>query len=246
MPPVYSKESRNESRPAAFRIVRSRSMTRLLHGRHVVSMALTQARASHSLFDVLAACVPALSPGSRLALLGFGYGAILAPLRALRWPHAIDAVDLSDEGLAVLRRCAGQWIEPLRFSLCEASAYLARRRGRYDMIVVDLSQPVPGDLTMPDVCFTRLPALISRRLTLRGVVVVNAFSPGAGGWRALIAHLRIPNFDTRIVIPDEFDHRIIICGRRLPRPRALGRALRANLAAIHSRQSRRISVRSFI
>ncbi|MBN2369436.1 MAG: class I SAM-dependent methyltransferase [Vicinamibacteria bacterium] len=225
-----------------FRIVRNRRSVRLLHGRNIVSMALARPQASHSLFDVMAACIPSLSPGPRVALLGFGYGAVLAPLRALLWPHAVDAVDLSSEGLSVLRSIAGRWIEPLRFARAEASAWLARRRRRHDMIVVDLSMPVAGDLVMPDVCFIRLPALIPRRLTHRGVVVFNAFSPGSLGWRSLIERLQIPGYDTRIIIPKDFDHRIVILGRRLPRPRTLSKDLRANLAIIRSRQSRRVSV----
>jgi hypothetical protein len=56
------------------RIERTRRGARMIEGDVVLSEILARPGPTHSLFDLLAAAVTALSPGPRLAVLGFAGG----------------------------------------------------------------------------------------------------------------------------------------------------------------------------
>ena len=68
------------------RVVRDRGGLRLLEGDAVLSRVMARPGPTHMPFDVLAACVAALSPGRRALLLGFAGGGTVAALRAIYLP----------------------------------------------------------------------------------------------------------------------------------------------------------------
>lgn len=216
---------------------------RLLHAGHVVSEILSAPGPTHSLFDLMAACAVTLAGGARLALLGFGGGGVVAPLRALGWHGAIQAVDLSLDPVLAYTQVAGPDLGPVHVTIEDAARWLRARRRPWDAIVEDLSLPDGDDLVMPQPCFDPLPALIASRLARRGVAIVNVFSPGRPGWSATLARLVPRGLEARVVHPGEFDHRLLIVGRSLPSPARISRSIRAALASIRSRQRDRFSVR---
>jgi hypothetical protein len=224
--------------------VRTRGGARLEHAGHVVSQMRATPGPTHSLFDLMAACVSALAPGPRLALLGFGGGSIVAPLRALGWNHPIEAVDLSLDAALAYSRVASARLGDVRVTLRDAAAWLRSQRKRFDAIVEDLSLNVPGDLAMPPVCFDPLPKLIAARLSTHGVAVVNVFSPGPLGWNARLRRLVPAGHRAAILEPDDFDHRLLLLSRQLPEARTLSTHIRATLRAIRSRQASRFAVRT--
>jgi SAM-dependent methyltransferase len=233
--------SGNAARAGAELLITRRG-ARLWQSGHVVSEILARPGPTHSLFDVLAACAVVLAPGPRLAMLGFGGGSLVAPLRALGWGQAIDAVDLCGTSERAFRRICRGWAGDVRVSIAEASAWLRRRRGRFDVIVEDLSIPVPGDLVMPSVCFDPLPRLIARRLRPGGIVVINVFSPGRGGWRPVLDRLRAPLGASCVIRLHDFDHQILVASEALPHPSALSRRLRRALRHLRSRTAGRFTL----
>jgi hypothetical protein len=227
-------------------LVPTRRGARLLHDGHVVSEILAAPGPTHSLFDVLAAAAVVVAGGPRLALLGFGGGSTVAALRALGWDHPLDAVDLSETGTRAFRSLAAGWAGRLNVATDEASAWLRRQRRPFDVIIEDLSVPIPGDLVMPAVCADPLPRLIAARLRpSSGVAIINCFSPGPRGWRSLLARLLAPGWSARVLLLDDFDHRLLVVGRRLLPSRAFAHRLRRVLERLGSRQARRVHVRAF-
>ncbi len=228
------------------KIVTTRRGVRLVQEGHVVSEVRAQPGPTHSLFDLMAACVVELTPGPSVLLLGFGAGSIVAPLRALGFTHPLEAVDLSKRSAAVFRRVAGPGAGSVRVTIADAATFLASTRRRYDLIVEDLSVPVRGDLVMPAVSFTELPPLIAASLRPGGAAVINAFSPGTASWPAHLARLRCPGHETLRLISHDFDHSLVISGKRLPRASDLSRRLRRALTRLRSRQARRFALRRSI
>ncbi len=225
-------------------LVPTRRGARLIQAGHVVSEILALPGPTHSLFDIMAAGARLLAHGPRLALLGFGGGAVVAPLRALGWPGEIEAVDLSLEAALAYSRIAAPSLGDVRVTIADAAEWLRARRGRFDVIVEDLSVPSATDLVMPPVSFGPLPELLSRRLTPSGLAIVNVFSPGQTGWSRCIDRLRPRGLQARVVCPRDFDHRLLILARRLPPAPQIARGLRAALAAMGSRQARRFTVKA--
>ena len=191
----------------------------------------------------MAACVSVLASGPRLALLGFGGGSIVAPLRALGWRAHIQAVDLSLDVVLAYARLGGPDLAPVRVTIADAVRWLRAHRRPWDAIVEDLSVPHRDDLAMPGVCFDPLPALIAARLARRGVAIVNVFSPGKPGWTATLDRLVPRGLSARVLQADQFDHRLLILGRSLPAAGRISRSVRAALTSIRSRQRDRFSVR---
>ena len=141
---------------------------------------------------------------------------------------------------------AGAWADPLDVAQEEASAWLRRQRRPFDVIVEDLSVAVPGDLVMPAVCAGPLPRLIAARLRPpTGLAIINCFSPGPHGWTDLLARLLVPGWAAHVLLLDDFDHRLLVVGRRLLPARTFARRLRQELGRLGSRQAGRVHVRSF-
>lgn len=225
------------------RVVRTRRGVRLVQRGLVLSEVRTTPGPTDSLFDVLAACIAALTPGPRVAVLGFAAGGIVAPLRGMGFGHPIEAVDLSLEGEKVFRRHSGPWIGDVEVHEDEAGRWLRRRRRPRDMILEDLSMEAGGDVTKPAVSLTVLPPLMRRRLAPRGVVAVNVLPIPGTPWQDLLARIAEPWQNALVVTDEEYENKILLAGA-LPDAREVSHALRRHLRALGSNQATEVSVRT--
>jgi len=224
------------------RIVRLRDRARIVDGEDVLSEILDHAGPTDTMFDVLAACIAALAPGPRVALLGFAGGGLVAPLRAMGFTTPLLAVDISLAGLALFDELSGDWAGRVDVVEAEAGVWLRRTRRRFDLILEDLSVPSPQDAVKPVVSLDTLPELMQQRLRPGGIAITNVLPVPGTAWTALLEHLAQP-FPRAVVI--HFDHyvnRILVAGN-LPSAAEVARALRAALARIGSLQTHRFSVR---
>ncbi len=210
----------------------------------VLSEVLAAPGPTHTLFDVLAGVVAALSPGPRIALLGFAAGGIVAPLRSMGFEHALQAVDLSREGERVFRKLSRVWAGRVILARADASRWLARRRGRYDLILEDLFLEGPQGMVKPEVSFGALPSLIRSRLAPRGVAVINTLPVAETPWRKVLAPLAAPFREAYVVQMDDYENRLLVAGRGLGGARAVSERVRTALRRIRSQQAGRISVRA--
>jgi hypothetical protein len=225
------------------RVLRTGYGARLLEGNVVLSKVLSRPGPTHELFDVFAACVRLLAGGPRLAILGFGGGGMIAPLRALGFDGPVAAVDARAEGTRLFRRLARRWAGEVEVSHQEAVAWLKRRRV-FDAIVEDLTIPGVGGATKPVESFSVLPRLMRSKLSVGGVVVINALPVTGLGWAALSEHLTRPFRRARVVRYAELENRIILAGDHLPSAARISLGLRAALRGIGSREAQRITVHS--
>jgi spermidine synthase len=227
------------------REVRTRRGLRLVEGDAVISEVLARPGPTHSVFDLLAACVAALAPGPAVALLGFGGGGMIAPLRAMGYRSAIRAVDLDLRSERIFRRVCGRWGGPVHFRRGDASNWLSTRRRRYDLIVEDLSVSGPDGVTKPAESLGTLPGLIRRKLDRDGLAVFNLL-PVNGVSRAELLRRVVQPFGGGIVIRfREYDNRVVIVGSLPGTPRQVSWRLRARLRAIGSRLASEIAVGGF-
>jgi len=224
--------------------IRTRRGIRLVEDDAVISEILSTPGPTHSVFDLLAAAVVALYSGPRVALLGFAGGGIVAPLRAMGFTGPLDVVDLDDQGERIFRRLSGAWRGPVSFELGEASAWLRRRRGRFDAIVEDLSVAGSRGVTKPKVSIDTLPRLMKSRLRPQGVAIVNLLPVRGMTWPQLEQAVGRPYRQRRIVTFTEFENRVLIAGRNLPTARQLSAALREALESVESRMADGIGVRT--
>lgn len=224
------------------RVVTTRRGARLVEAGTVLSEVLAEPGPTHTFFDVLAAAVAALSPGRRVALLGFAGGGLVAPLRAMGFPFPLEAVDLSLEGAGVFRGLSSRWAGRVAVSEDDAALWLARRRGRYDLILEDLFAGGPRGMVKPEVSFTTLPPLMRRRLRRSGVAVFNTLPEPGKSWQRVREPLLRPFSRSCTVLLDEYENRLLLAGAGLPGAREVSRRLRESLGSIGSRQAGRIRV----
>jgi hypothetical protein len=224
--------------------VLTRRGVRLVEGDAVISEILSAPGPTHSVFDAIAASVVVLEGGPRLALLGFAGGGVVAPLRAMGFKGSLDVVDLDDRGERIFRSVSGPWRGPVSFELGEASAWLRRKRRKFDSIVEDLSVPGPRGVTKPEVSVRALPRLVKSRLEPRGVAVFNLLPVKGWTWAELVGSVGRPFRERRIVTFTEFENRLLVVGRALPTARQLSIALRQALGSIRSKIADEIAVRS--
>ena len=226
------------------RIERTGRGARLVQDDVVLSEILARPGATHSLFDVLAAAVAALSPGPRFAMLGFAGGGMVAPLRAMGCDHPVEAVDLSTMGESLFRELSAGWCGDVRLHQDDAAGWLRRQTGTFHAIVEDISTPSPAGVIKPYDSFDALPDLIRGRLGRGGVAVVNLLPLPGTPWDSIIARVAHPFARAHVVLLDEYDNRILLAGESLPDARSVSRALRTPLQAIGSNQARLLSVRT--
>ncbi|MCK6460280.1 MAG: hypothetical protein L6Q95_10360 [Planctomycetes bacterium] len=226
------------------RIVRTKRGLRLLENDVILSELLAEPGPTHCLFDVLAACVAALAPGPRFALLGFAGGGVVAPLRAMGFPHPIEAVDLDPSGEALFRGLSGAWAGDVRVERMDAVDWLARGGAPFDAILEDLSVPGRETTVKPKASFLGLPALVKARLSADGIAVTNVLPEPGGSWDALVEPVALPHARATVVELDEYENRVVIGGSGLPETPDLARRVRRALDAIGSVQARRISFKS--
>ena len=226
------------------RIVRTRRGARLVEGDVVLSEIRSTPGPTHTLFDVLAACVAALAPGPRCAVLGFAGGGMIAPLRAMGFLHTVEAVDLDASGEGIFRELSGEWAGDVEVTQADAERWLRRRRGPFDLIVEDLSVPSAVGTVKPYETFDTLPALIARRLRPKGVVVTNLLPLPGTSWDAIIARIAMPHEKTLVVHLDEYENRLVLAGDDLPTAKKASTRVRAALRAIASNQAHKMSLRT--
>ena len=218
----------------------------LVEGDIVLSEVRREPGAANSLFDVLGAAVACLSPGERVAALGFAGGGFVGPLRALEGEHRIEGCDLDLRGAEVFQDLCGEWAGDVEVDEAEAAAWLEERRGPYDCILEDLSEPHPDwYVVKPWISFETLPRLMAERCGSRGVVIINWLPYPDASWKSLIARLAEPWGAAVVVHFDDYENRLVILGRRLPGAAAMGRKIRAALEELGSDQVDRIAFRSW-
>ena len=228
---------------ARLTLVRTRRGARLLHGRHVLSEILAEPGATRSVFDLLAAAAFVLAPPGPLGMLGFAAGGVIAPLRALGSVAKVSAVDLSLEGAPIFWELSKRWAGQVRLWEGEASRWLLRRRERFSCIIEDLSEQLPGDVSKPAVSLGPLPAIIARRLTRDGVVVINGLPVPGWHWTQVQRALTAPYFGVVQLSPDGYENKILVGGRHLPPPRMLRQQLVVALEQLGSPLARGLGVR---
>ena len=226
------------------RIVRTRRGARIEQDGLILSEILDRPGATDTLFDILAACVAALARGGRMAMLGFAGGGVVAPLRAMGYGHPIEACDLDVSGERLFRELSSAWCGRVDVAEAEASAWLAGRRRPYDVILEDLSARVGGEVTKPEVSLDVLPAQMARRLTPRGLVVMNVLPVPGRPWTELLPHLAAPYAQARVIVLESWENRVLLLGADLEpaaeAARLIGRALRS----IGSSEAGALSVRT--
>ena len=210
----------------------------------MLSEILAKPGATHTLFDVLAACVAALSPGPRFAMLGFAGGGMIAPLRAMGYAQGIDAVDLSRDGEDVFRELSSEWAGAVKLTQADAVTWLRRRRTRYDVVLEDISTPSPGGVIKPYDTFDALPELVRSRLRPGGVAVTNLLPLPGTPWSSLMARIALPHKRSMVVHLDEYENRIIVAGAALPETVTVSQRIRTALRNIGSDQAHKIAVRT--
>lgn len=216
------------------KIERTRRGARIREGDVVLSEILARPGATHSLFDLLAAAIAALAPGPRVAMLGFAGGGVVAPLRAMGCGHPLRCVDLSGEAEPLFRELSSEWAGDVRLDLMDAEAWLRQQRGRFDLILEDLSVPSPIGTVKPYLSFDSLPRTIRGRLERDGVAITNVLPLPGTGWEAIGARLAMPYDRALAVHLDEYENRVVIAGDAIPDARTTGRLLRRELGRIGS------------
>lgn len=222
------------------KIVKTPRGLKMVEGDAVLSELLAEPGPTHCLFDVLAACVEALAPGPRVGLLGFAGGGIMAPLRAMGFPDAIEAVDLDPTGEALFRALSGSWAREVRVARMDALAWLAREQP-FDVIVEDLSVTGDAGTVKPEVSFGALPALVKSRLRPEGVAVTNLLPQPGASWDSLIAPVARIHDRACVLELAEHENRIVVAGA-IPDTADLSKRVLTSLYRIGSVQARKVRV----
>ena len=230
------------------RVVRDRRGVRLVDGPDVVSHLRATPGPTHGFFDLLAACIATFAaqpPHTRAVMLGFAAGGIVAPLRAMQWLHPLHAVDLTLEHAAIFHEVAGVWAGDVRLAQADAESWLRRTRTKWDVVLEDLTVRGRSCAIKPQVSVDVLPQMIADRLSAHGVVAVNVLPVPGLAWDELLARLAAPHRHAIVLDPAQYENRVLLAGPGLPDARATGRAIRATLQRIRSRQAGRFTVRSW-
>ena len=184
---------------------------------------------------------PALSPeraAQRVLLLGLAAGSVARAVRAFDPTAEIVGVELDREVVRLARRHFGLDRLGIELVVGDALEFLRRDRRRFDLIVEDLFVGPSRSVRKPDWLLGEGYRLIRRRLRPGGYVVSNTIHE----MPAIVRAMR--PFGGRIVSLDVRGHwnRVTVCGRDLPPPRVLRKALASR--AETSRMLRRVALRS--
>jgi len=210
----------------------------------VISELRTSPGPTHSVADVLAACISTLRPEGRIGVLGFAGGGMQAPLCALGVNTEIDAVDLDRTSFELFREHCPAWIARVKWQQTDAVEWLCAQPKHFDLLVEDLSVPSDGDVFKPAITWEVLPELIRDRLVPGGIAVFNLMPPPSGIWIREVEWMAETFGAARLVSFDDFTNRILVVGKALPSARELGALLRSELRRIGSQQAGRIHVRT--
>ena len=231
-------------KPDRVRTVVTGRGVRILQNGVVLSEVLAKPGPTHSVFDVLAAAVCCHGAGSRLALLGFEGGGILAPLRALGAAHSVDAVDVSDRSCGVFQSLCGRWCGEVEFHHQDAEVWLRGTRSRFDAIIEDISVAAGRRVLQPDMVWNTLPGLVRTRLRPSGVAVFNLLKPEVTSLKTAVRHIADQFSAAYLVEFNDFENRILVVGANLGSARAASRRIRSLLATLGSRLASWISIRT--
>lgn len=212
----------------------------------VISEVRSNPGPTHSVFDVLAGLVAILQPQARVGILGFAAGGMLAPLRNLGCDVRVEAVDLDSASYDVFRKHCSAWSGDICWEQADAVAWLRRRRGKYSVLVDDLSVPVSGDVFKPDLSWEVIPTPVHQRLGDGGVGIFNCLPGPEGRIPLVFAERLVPLGPALVIHLDDFENKIVMAGPGTPSARWVGKELRAALRRLGSLQSDRLQVRSGI
>lgn len=216
---------------------------RLAQGDVVLSELRLLPGPTHSVFDVLASLVHRLAPPGEVAVLGFGAGGILAPMRTLGCDRPLHAVDVDATGHRLFQQWCPAWAEDVAWRQADATAWLRGQRGSFACVLEDLSEPRDGDVHKPADCRRTLPRLIGRRLGRGGVAVFNVVPDADGSWPGMAEVLRL--FPCVLEVRyAEYLNRTLAAGTRLPAAPRLGQWLQADLRRMGSGLAGRTRVRA--
>ena len=225
-------------------------ITRTKHGlrmsQHgvVISELRTSSGPTHSVADLLAACIGVLRPEGRIGVLGFAGGGMQAPLCALGVGTRIDTVDLDRSGYELFCEHCPAWIARVNWQQADAVEWLCAQPNNFDLLVEDLSVPSDRDVFKPAITWEVLPELIRDRLVPGGIAVFNLLPPPSGIWIRELEWMADTFGEARLVSFDDFANRILVAGKALPPGRAFGALLRSALRGMGSLQAERIHVRT--
>ena len=226
------------------RVVKTRHGIRMEEGGCVLSEIRRHPGPTHSLFDVLAATIAALSSGPRVAMLGFAGGGLIAPLRAMGCWHAIHGVDLSTRGESIFRDLCGLWCGDVTLDEGDAAQWLRAQDTPFDLVLEDLSANVDGELTKPAVSLGALPDLMASKLMPAGVCVTNVLPVPGIPWTDLLHDLRAPYAHAVVLTLDLWENRVLICAHHPLAARTVGRRVRHELQVISSQEQHGMRVRT--
>ena len=223
----------------------TRRGARLVQNGSVLSEVLAEPGANDSVFDVLAASVRGFSPGERVGILGFAGGGMVAPLRAMGGDHKLRGVDLDGAGHELFCDLSNEWKGEVQFAQSDAIEWLRAERGKFDLLVEDLSVGRDGDVFKPDVSIDTLPKLIQSKLKPSGVAVFNLLPADDRTWAEMTAKVCEPfGFGVQVLF-ESFYNRVVVLGNTpLPPTREVSKSLRAELDWIDSEMATDISVRT--
>lgn len=226
-------------------VQQTRRGARLVQNGSVLSEVLAQPGATDSVFDVLAASVRSFSPGDRVGILGFAGGGVIAPLRALGGGHRLSGVDLDRAGYELFCDLSAGWMGAVQFAQSDAVKWLHSQRGKFDLLLEDLSVGRNGDVFKPDVSIDTLPRLIQSKLKPSGVTVFNLLPGDDRTWAEMTAKVCAPfGFGVQVLFESYYNRVLVLGNEALPPAREVSRLLRAELTAIGSEMAADISVRS--
>ena len=226
-------------------VQQTRRGARLVQNGSVLSEVLAKPGATDSVFDVLAAAIQIFSPGDRVGILGFAAGGLIAPLRAMGGDHNLSGVDLDRAGYELFCELSGAWQGDVQFVQTDAVKWLQAQRGKFDLLLEDLSVGRDGDVFKPDVSIDTLPQLIQSILKPGGVAVFNLLPADDRTWAEMTAKVCAPfGFGVQVLF-ENYHNRVVVLGNKaLPATHEASQLLREPLAAIGSEMATDISVRS--
>ncbi len=226
-------------------VQRTRRGARLVQNGSVLSEVLAEPGATDSVFDVLAAAVRLFSPGDRVGILGFAGGGMIAPLRAMGGGHKLSGVDLDRAGYDLFCDLSAEWKGEVRFAQADAVEWLRSQRGKFDLLLEDLSVGRDGDVFKPDVSIDTLPRLIQSKLKPGGVAVFNLLPPDDRSWAEMTAKVCAPfGFGLQVLFESYYNRLVVLGNEPLAATREVSRRLREPLVSIDSEMASDISVRS--
>ena len=157
----------------------------------------------------------------------------------------ITGVDLWADGEVLFRELSGSWSGPVDFSASEACQWLRRRRGRYGLVIEDLSEPHPRlGACKPWASFDELPRLISKKLRPDGAAIFNLLPWPDASWPAILTMVSRPWPEARVIEFEDYENRLLLAANRLETATGLSRKIRNLLKKIGSSLDRRFRVRN--